>query len=581
MLQLDLPSPYQDKLSSSLRMTARRVPPIISTMPISPQARLTYIALASLRSTAPLPSPPLHARTRRPAARHLSTTPRVPSGHFSRSDFNNQPFTGVYEPGGPTGGPLDGVSTVGAPRITPRVLKEHLDQFVVGQERAKKVLSVAVYNHYQRVRELERRDAEVEEMAAQQARRELGRHPVEDEFPDQQTTQFYPAIDDDIRHDQPPRHAHSRRPLNPHVILSEASQTHPLHPQPTLPEPPTLEKSNVLLLGPTGVGKTLLAKTLARALDVPFSISDCTPFTQAGYIGEDADVCVARLLAAADYDVTRAERGIIVLDEIDKIATRRVTGGRDVGGEGVQQALLKIVEGTTLQIHAKPEKGGSGSRGGQSGGGPGPGFPSNPVSGSVNTSSNMGGGGGGGKGEVFNVRTDNILFIFTGAFIGLHKMILSRISSGSIGFGADPKNCLVAQYAALFALSGIKLRFTRPALIEIARTALRLGTGARGLRSVMEGVLGEAMFEAPGGTTRHVVVVGETARLEGPAVCLARGMGGKVEEVVGREEREWEGEWEGEREAERVRREGRVGARVSTFEEYRNGRYGEVAGGMG
>ena len=117
--------------------------------------------------------------------------------------------------------------------------------------------------------------------------------------------------------------------------------------------PLTLEKANILLLGPSGVGKTLMAKTLARVLAVPFSMSDCTPFTQAGYIGEDAEVCVQRLLAAANYDVAAAERGIICLDEVDKISTARVSHGKDVGGEGVQQALLKIIEGTTLQIKAK------------------------------------------------------------------------------------------------------------------------------------------------------------------------------------------------------------------------------------
>jgi ATP-dependent Clp protease ATP-binding subunit ClpX len=349
-----------------------------------------------------------------------------------------------------------------------------------------------------------------------------------------------------------------------------------------------------------------MAKTLARVLDVPFSMSDCTPLTQAGYIGEDAEVCVQRLLAAANYDVTAAERGIICLDEIDKIATAKVAHGKDVSGEGVQQALLKIIEGTTLQIQAKQERGG----GGRSHGtipGSGSGFPSsNPL--------NPGGGGGGsagggmntnppgGKGEVFSIRTDDILFIFTGAFIGLHKMILDRISKGSIGFGApvrasnpnsgpydtmlkgedalfkkhlpffvppptpahstpfgkapnaspqpsspppqalyntldlvepadlqkygmipelvgripiscalsaldeealvrvltEPRNSLLRQYEQLFQLSGIELRFTSGALREVAKAAGGMGTGARGLRTVLERLLGESMFETPG-----------------------------------------------------------------------------------
>lgn len=202
--------------------------------------------------------------------------------------------------------------------------------------------------------------------------------------------------------------------------------------------PPTLDKTNILLLGPSGVGKTLMAKTLARVLAVPFSMSDCTPFTQAGYIGEDAEVCVQRLLAAANYDVAAAERGIICLDEIDKISTAKVSHGKDVGGEGVQQALLKIVEGTTLQIQAKQEK----SASSRSPGSATTGYPTNsplsggvmggpnPTSGPGNTSS------GPSKAETYNVRTDNILFIFTGAFVGLQKLILSRIAKGSIGFGS-------------------------------------------------------------------------------------------------------------------------------------------------
>jgi ATP-dependent Clp protease ATP-binding subunit ClpX len=348
--------------------------------------------------------------------------------------------------------------------------------------------------------------------------------------------------------------------------------------------PQAIEKSNVLLLGPSGVGKTLMVKTLARVLDVPFSISNCTSFTQAGYIGEDAESCVQRLLAAADYDVAAAERGIIILDEIDKIATAKMAHGKDVGGEGVQQALLGIIEGTTLQIQAKPERTASGKNGGG-----GPGYPSGPP-----------GSGGppppGGKGEVFSVRTDNILFICAGAFVNLNKIILERISKGGMGFGAavrsskpdagmhetmlkgedalfkkhlpfyvapppekhpnaavgarqtkaaplmynmldlvepadlqkygmipeligripslcavsaldeealvrvltEPRNSLLKQYEQLFHNSGIELRFTSAALREVARRASSMGTGARGLRTVLERMLEETMFETPG-----------------------------------------------------------------------------------
>ncbi len=343
--------------------------------------------------------------------------------------------------------------------------------------------------------------------------------------------------------------------------------------------PLTIEKSNIMMLGPSGVGKTLMAKTLARVLEVPFSMSDCTPFTQAGYIGEDADVCVQRLLAASNYDVARAERGIICLDEVDKIATAKVSHGKDVSGEGVQQALLKIIEGTTLQIQAKQERSGGSRSPGTS---PGGGLPTNsPLGGGGVGSGSAGGGmgssGGAGK-DVYNVRTDNILFIFTGAFIGLQKIIMDRVSRGSIGFGQpvrasnapnqtslkgedelfkkflpfftpndgteqehnpldlvepgdlqkyglipelvgripvstalsaldeealvrvlmEPRNSLMRQYEQLFQLSGVELRLTSGALREVAKAALGMGTGARGLRTVMERLLSDAMFEAPG-----------------------------------------------------------------------------------
>lgn len=179
-----------------------------------------------------------------------------------------------------------------------------------------------------------------------------------------------------------------------------------------------------------------MAKTLARVLSVPFSMSDCTPFTQAGYIGQDVEVCIQRLLAAANYDVAAAERGIVCLDEIDKISTSKATHGKDVGGEGVQQALLKIIEGTTLQIQAKQEMS---ARGPASSTRNHP--TSTPLSGSgmpTSSSSNSGSNASSGpsKAEIYNVRTDNILFIFAGAFIGLQKMVMNRIAKNSIGFGA-------------------------------------------------------------------------------------------------------------------------------------------------
>ncbi|KIW28960.1 ATP-dependent Clp protease, ATP-binding subunit ClpX [Cladophialophora immunda] len=546
--------------------------------------------------------------------RSLSTQPqRLSSSQFHRSDFANQPFTGTYEPGLPTSGPLAGASIYGTPRLTPKALKQHLDQFVVGQERAKKVLSVAVFNHYQRIQELQRREEEEEELLAQRERRE--RHPVENEFPGQQST---------IRMGGP------SATLNPRTGGSLLVDTSPL----------TLEKSNILLLGPSGVGKTLMAKTLARVLSVPFSMSDCTPFTQAGYIGEDAEVCVHRLLAAANYDVERAERGIICLDEVDKIATAKVSHGKDVSGEGVQQALLKIIEGTTIQIQAKPERNAP-RAGGQS-----QTYPTNSPLGAGFSSGSSGPSATPAKGEVYNVRTDNILFIFSGAFIGLQKHIMDRLTKGSIGFGAsvrsssnlasysrdpksttitpvpilpgsqeealykkhlpfftpapapeqttmdgsapepnyfnpldlvtpadlqsygfipeligripttaalaalthtlllriltEPRNSLVAQYVTLFSLSGIELRFTTPALHVVASNALAMGTGARALRTEMETILGDAMFEVPGSSVKYVLVTERVAKREEGAIYFGRGQGGKFHALIAQEEGDWE-----------------------------------------
>ncbi len=468
-----------------------------------------------------------------------------------------------------------------------------------------------------------------------------------DEFPGQQPT---------IRLGGPPT-----TNLDPRVGSSPLVDASPL----------TLEKSNILLLGPSGVGKTLMAKTLARVLSVPFSMSDCTPFTQAGYIGEDAEVCVHRLLAAANYDVARAEKGIICLDEVDKIATAKVSHGKDVSGEGVQQALLKIIEGTTIQIQAKPERNAP-RAGGQSSTYPtnGPLGSNYPQSSSTSTSPS--------KGEVYNVRTDNILFIFSGAFIGLQKTILDRLSKGSIGFGApvrsssslfysypmsnqkstnnnpipilpgseeealykkhlpfftpaptpessqdglspveptyfnpldlltptdlqsygfipeligripttaalsplthnlllriltEPRSSLLAQYVTLFSLSNIELRFTTPALNVVASKALDMGTGARALRTEMEAILGDAMFEAPGSSVKYVLVTEAVAKREEGCVYFGRGQGGKFHSLIAHEE----GEWEDKQKREKDRKDG-----TGSFEEWRH--KGGVAAGAG
>ncbi|KAF6762587.1 P-loop containing nucleoside triphosphate hydrolase protein [Ephemerocybe angulata] len=443
--------------------------------------------------------------------------------HLARRNVHTQPLEKDEEP-------LPDVIPPGIGLATPKELSNYLNQFVVGQERAKKVLSVAVYNHYNRVRaNLEIADANA--------------HGTQ---PDLESTPDYIDSSGAVF----PAKLKPRRNIRPPSISMLAQRNTPL-----------FEKSNVLVIGPTGSGKTLLAKTLAKVLDVPFSVSDATSFTQAGYVGEDVEMAVQRLLQAANWDPVRASMGIVYIDEVDKIARRTSSGSegsRDVGGEGVQQALLRMMEGSIVTVQAKGAVHPAVPPGGE---------PSTPGQRAPQVAA---------KPETFHIDTSNVLFILSGAFVGLDNLIKQRVAKGSIGFTAaitskdmptpfftpnnrkgpanlldmvettdlvkygfipefigrlpsittlapltlqdlrriltDVKGSLMSQYQALFGYSNVELRFTSGALDAICQKALERGGGARGLRGIMESLLLEPMYEVPGSDIRHVLITEEVVK---------------------------------------------------------------------
>ncbi|KAF7890504.1 hypothetical protein EAF00_008819 [Botryotinia globosa] len=492
---------------------------------------------------------------------HFSSVRYYRDAQFRRSDYDGQGWTSSYEPGAPTKGPLSQASKHGVPSLTPLSLKNHLDKFVVGQDRAKKVTCVAIYNHYQRVRELRRQEAEEQERRDQYSRRHLyererNSHPVDNEYVGHaiQTADLNASYRE---------HEYEEEPELGSRPLEDPSQNRTI-----------IEKSNLMLLGPSGVGKTYILQTLARVLEVPFATVDCSSLTQAGYIGTDIESSIERLLLASSNSIQKCETGIIFFDEIDKLAKPAVmTHGRDVSGEGVQQGLLKMIEGTTVTVNAKSDKNASNSNRSMDRGGRESSSPA--------------------RSEQYTIDTSNILFVFAGAFIGLEKIISQRLSTGSsIGFNSslssssssffssnpskenqkdvlalatptdlqayglipellgripittalsplslpqlvsiltEPRNSLVKQYIALFETygsHGIILQFTKLALEAIAARALYgssspsskenkgkgekgTGIGARGLRSIMENVLQEIMFIGPSSPNIRYVLVDE------------------------------------------------------------------------
>ncbi|KAK8077248.1 ATP-dependent Clp protease ATP-binding subunit ClpX [Apiospora saccharicola] len=346
-------------------------------------------------------------------------------------DLSNS-FSNTYDPDEEGRGPMFNKSTFGVPQFYPRDLKKRVDEYVVGQERAKKTISSEEIERKRQEKILRRNEARERQAREKDS---PSTHPVEgslyhdsprhgfatDNFPEDE----FPGHNDSVRHTHPETAWEQQKHQEQEAEFYIPEDT-------SRPQPVKIDKSNLLLVGPTGVGKTYILETLSKKINVPFTICDCNSFTQAGYIGQDVETCIERLLIEANYDIKACEHGIIVLDEFDKIAKRETMNGRDVGGEGVQQALLKLVEGTKVSVNVKDNRSSSPSRN------------ASPIttnySGPGSTSSSSGPQSSPpqpGKVDQYTIDTSNILFVFCGAFVGLDKVIINRVAKPSMGFGSE------------------------------------------------------------------------------------------------------------------------------------------------
>ncbi|KAH7311752.1 putative MCX1 protein [Stachybotrys elegans] len=379
---------------------------------------------------------PANCPARRGQCRLLSTT--RPAAIVRRTPDLNSGFTGSYDPSVETGrGPMFDKAIFGVTRYYPRDLKKRVDEYVVGQERAKKTICSTIFNHYQNIRRRRQHEHDDRNMRDKLMRQKFARekeihqrrretHPVEG-TPSSVSGQRQEVCAEKTWSDEFPGHSESVRHLHEAYSTPDPPPEHLIATgNKDVPEHVKIDKSNILLIGPTGVGKTYILETLSKKIQVPLAICDCNSLTQAGYIGQDVESCIERLLIEANYDIAATEQGIVVLDEFDKLARRESTTGRDVGGEGVQQALLKLVEGTKVTINVKENRSSRSA----------PPITTNYSNGGPSSTSPQATPPGG-KVEQYTIDTSNILFVFCGAFVGLDTAVVKRVAKPSMGFGGE------------------------------------------------------------------------------------------------------------------------------------------------